>query len=263
MTTIVPSLVYTDGQVLDVEKHNDNVYTTALNQGIMSTANGGLDATNLDSAFKVESEHLQIEEVAVARQDGRNTTVDCFQSAFARTATATAENINESGAAANLFVPLPGASLRFYQPYDATCAHLSWSMFLNPFTVRTYTAGTDAGDEFTAMLSPLTGIVLKFDGAPIRHTRREVPITAWVTNATTAAVSDGEAHCCQWWDMSHLITTGLSKGYHDLQVCMYMEVLDHEKTTAINRAYKSYSTITRFFQRMTLGITNAKVVTFL
>lgn len=260
MPTITPSLVYIDGQKLDAEKHNENIYTTSLNEGIMSTANGGLDAANLDSTFKVESEHLQIEETAVARQDGRNTTVDCFQSAFGRANTDTADNLNESTATGSLFVPIPGASLRFYQPYDATCAHLSWSMFIDPFTVRTYVI---SGADFTGDETPLTGILMKLDGTAIRHTRRELPVTAWVNTASGNKIKDGEAHCCQWWDMTHLVTTGLSKGYHDLQICMYMEILNTNHTMTIGRAFSNYTTLTKIFQRVSFGVTNAKVVTFL
>jgi len=155
--------------------------------------------------------------------------------------------------------------LRFYQPYDATCAHLSWSMFLNPCTLRTYNVDESPtpGPDFTSMESPLTGLIMKFDGAPLRHTRRELPVTAWVRNTTTNPIRDGEAHCCQWWDMSHLITGGLSKGYHDLQVCMYMEVLSFSKTTGVLRAYENFDTITKYFQRVSFGVTNAKAVTFL
>jgi hypothetical protein len=263
MPTITPSLVYIDGQKLDVEKHNENVYSTGLSEGIMSTANGGLDASNLHSTFKVESEHLQIEETAVARQDGRNTTVDCFQSAFARAPTDTTTSMNSVLTKESFFAPIPGASIRFYQPYDASFAHLSWSMFINPFTVRKYSGNPASASSITTTAEPMTGLAMRFDGEIIDHTRRNITITAWAETSVRNAVDDGEAKCGQWWDMTHLVT-GLSAGYHDLQLGLYMEILDAEMSYGVSRAWAASTTYSsKLFQRVSFGVTNAKVVTFL
>jgi hypothetical protein len=63
--------------------------------------------------------------------------------------------------------------------------------------------------------------------------------------------------------MTHLVT-GLSAGYHDLQLGLYMEILDAEMSYGVSRAWATSTTyLSKLFQRVSFGVTNAKVVTFL
>ena len=266
MGTITPSLTYVDGQTLDAEKHNENIYDNTVGKGIMSEANGGLELDNLHPDFKVEGEHLQIEQTSLARQGSNQTSIDCFQSAFGR---APADTYTVATAPSDLFVAIPGCSIRFYQPYDASCAFFSWSLFVDPYNYREFGTDGAGGQTVDTNTDPLMMIAAKLDGTLLNHTRRQLTQTVW--GGPTAGVAgkyyaNGEAKCSQWWDMTHMIppTEGLSKGYHDLQICLFMEIMDSQKAIKFYRSWlSSLEGTVRAFQRCAFGIRNAKVVTFL
>ena len=266
MGTITPSLTYVDGQTLDAERHNENIYDNTVGKGIMSEANGGLESDNLHADFKVESEHLQVEQTSLARQGSNQTSIDCFQSAFGR---APEDTYTTATAPSDLFVAIPGCSIRFYQPYDASCAFFSWSLFIDPYNYREFKPDSENGQSVTTVKDPLMCIAAKIDGTLIEHTRRKITQTVWgAGNAAVASkvYANGEAKCGQWWDMTHMIppAAGLSKGYHDLQICLFMEIMDSQKTVKFYRSWlNSVEGTVRAFQRCAFGIRNAKVVTFL
>ena len=98
MADINVSYVYSDGQILVPESHNENIYDGSLptSNGIMSTANGGLTSGNLVSTFQVRPEHIQTEQVAITRSEGTRTRVDCFADAFAKGEGAAARSVTDA-----------------------------------------------------------------------------------------------------------------------------------------------------------------------
>ena len=260
MPTITPSYEYTNNTTLDPDEHNKNIYTTSNNEGIMSTANGELDSANLDSTFTVQPEHIHPGQAFQSRQDSMRETVDCFQQAFAR---APSDIYNLGDAPASLWVPVPGCSLRFYQPYAASFGLLSWSFFVSGYIPVTGDTSTGSWVTDTATV---VGVALMLDGTILGHTKRNLPrIDGIRTQASINETLDStsEARGAQWFDQCHLVES-VSKGYHDVQLVMFMDIIND--VAADVRFYRNNDAVdasSRIFQRVSFGIRNAKVVTFL
>jgi hypothetical protein len=268
---IPTSYTYTDGSELDTDGHNTNVYSTdSSGEGIMSEANGGLDGANLDAGFKVYAEHIQPGEVTQAAQEAHRETVDCWQDVFARTPT---DVKNFATVGKLFFVPVPGCGIRFYQPYDASYALLSVSFFASHHrpVVGTNT-GSKAEPVFNLASSggtPGLGLVACLDTAIIDHTRRHLAFTNAIYDGGTGTLvgdcgATGEKRATPWYDLCHLMTGGLSKGYHDLQLYIYMEEIDADQGLNVTRAQAAVIEITaKFYQRCSFGVRSARVLSFL
>ena len=260
MPTISSSYTYVDNTTLEPDEHNKNVYTDSNNEGIMSTANGELDSANLSPTFKVQSEHVHPEEATLVRQDSMRETVDCFQQAFAR---APANTYNLGTVPATLWVPVPGCSLRFYQPYTASFGLLSWSFFVEGYIP--VVGSTSTGSWVTDTLT-VVGVALMLDGTVLTHTKRNLARTDGLrTEVGVDELPDGtaEARAAQWFDQCHLIES-VSKGYHDAQLVLFMDIIDETAADIrLTRNNESIDVNCRIFQRASFGIRNAKVVTFL
>ena len=85
MADITTSYTYNDGQTLDPDGHNSNIYdgSQPSPNGIMSTVNGGLSTENLDSKFAAHPAHIQTEQQSLTRQEGTRLRVDAFAEALA------------------------------------------------------------------------------------------------------------------------------------------------------------------------------------
>ncbi len=64
MATIAPATTYPTGTTLDVANHNENVYSLTSGRGLISEANGGLNASNLAPGFPVPSSRDMSEDAA-------------------------------------------------------------------------------------------------------------------------------------------------------------------------------------------------------
>ena len=259
MPTISSSYTYVDNTTLEPDEHNKNVYTDSNNEGIMSTANGELDSANLSPTFKVQPEHVHPEEATLMRQDSMRETIDCFQNAFAR---APADTYYLHTAPNSVWVPVPGCSLRFYQPYAASFGLLSWSFFVEGYIPIT---GTVPATTWSTSSAPVVGVAGFLDGSPIIHSRRNLPRTdALITDSDPCLVdTSAESRACLWFDQCHLIES-VSKGYHDFQLMLYMDIVDATAADVqFERNVETLEVSSRIFQRASFGIRNAKVVTFL
>lgn len=259
MPTITPSYEYTNNTTLDPDEHNKNIYTTSNNEGIMSTANGELDSANLSPVFTVQPEHIHPEETSILRQDSMQETVDCFQNAFARSPV---DTYSLSTAPTSLWVPVPGCSVRFYQPYAASYGLLSWSFFASGYIP---VVGEVSGSTWTTQDAPVVGVAGFLDGSPILHSRRNLPRTdGFVLNGSPSyADTSAESRASLWFDQCHLIES-VSKGYHDFQLMLFMDIIDASASEVrFERNAESVDAACQIFQRVSFGIRNAKVVTFL
>ena len=287
--TINPSLIYLDNQTLDTDKHNKNVYTDANGFGIMSEANGGLNNTNLSTTFEVSAEHVQPEQVALRRLESMQRTIDCFDDAFAR-ADSESYTLNQAIAQADtdakhLWIPIPGAGLRFYQPYNATMALLQWSIFFEAFRVNA-TDTKDLDSATTAYHEMALGV--RYDDSLLKHTVRKIAPSMWHTFSGDSKSVPAEKYmlppgrACEYWDQAHMVDNTsangrITKGFHDMQLCIYMErvraeyflryfkvrrngiALDGTAGTGTSKRYQQFGV----HQRCTFGIRNARVVSIL
>lgn len=228
MPTIIPTLTYIDGNVLNAEDHNRNVYDTTPGRGIMSTANGALDTGNLAAGFKVRSEHIMPQTLVRTNQEFSLEPIDCFEQAFAANVDPTTYTYNT--APSRLWVPVPGCSLRFYLPRQATCL-LRLGFFCHPFKISYRAKGADP----TADRSFDCAIGIKIDGVLVDATKRPLPSTArYATQAPNTSTGDiddvadteySQRRTATWYDM-HLVRPSLGAGVHDIQLVMYMESID-------------------------------------
>jgi hypothetical protein len=262
MPTITPSYTYTDNTTLDVDGHNQNVYTTSNNEGLMSTANGELDSGNLAPTFLVQAEHVHPEQSVVMRQESMRESIDCFQQAFARSPAGTYANIKV--APASLWVPIPGCAIRFYQPYAASFGLLSWSFFTSAYIPS---VGTVSGGSFTPSTATIAGVALMLDGTILEHTKRNLSRVDGLDTGVSANQTldgNGESRASKWFDQSHLIES-VSKGYHSCQLVLFMDIMSaRARDIHLSRNNETIEDITcQIFQRVSFGIRNVKVVTFL
>ena len=229
------ALTYTDNQVLNTESHNKNVYDADGNTGIMSESNGGLGTNNLDSNFVAHAEHVFPETVAFGRQEGMTDPIQCFSDKYGSRLTDTATII--AGTKYEGFIkPIPGCGIRVYLPYNASAVLWQWSYFVNPQMLLAVpgVGNTDANSDAV----PFNGFVaLKRDGILLESTIRGLPPGVMYHNHSDSGVSlnmdeltrpgfhSRTARASMWRDMHYLDTDAsyLTKGWHDIQLCMHLE----------------------------------------
>jgi|2_EtaG_2_1085320.scaffolds.fasta_scaffold02580_4 hypothetical protein len=245
--TIIKDLDYTNGNTLSVDSHNENVYSTTLDHGIMSTANG--DLTDLSSSFKCSKEHVWPGEVFRGHQDFQYDTAHYFSNTI-------------SDAASEEFVPVVGCALRVYMPYDVTFALWQWSFHLSAFVPQIdqlYDTGEDRVEPLVKMRSTL-------NGATLEHTVRAAPLSAYLLNEPTNV--DRESHhfehyMARPYDMAHMATS-VSAGWHELQVQVFLEnFADDFESIAMDDSADGFTRTQLINSRASFGIRNARVLTVL
>tara|TARA_R110000851_G_scaffold307657_1_gene466302 strand:+ start:222 stop:968 length:747 start_codon:yes stop_codon:yes gene_type:complete len=247
--TINKSLEYVDGTVLDVDGHNENIYhATGLDHGLMSTANGRLAQSNLNSDFAFGPEHVWPGEVFRGQQDFQTETVDYFGDAHS-------DQSYES------YVNVAGAALRVYFPYTVSMALWQCSVFIS-----FYLPAIDVFDETSTFQSHVDGDIyvhLVLDGTPIPATRRKLPRSAY---AATISGADGvyvyEHYLARPLDFSWM-QTGQAQGWHDLQLRVYVENYSQNLSIQMPNG-EAFANLTQtIFSRASFGIRNARVLTIL
>jgi hypothetical protein len=228
---------YTNGNVLVPDSHNRNIASTvASGEGLLSGPNGGIDASCLAPGFEITSESVQAEECVVARKEDASEALDFMDNAFSDTGD-------------RRYISIPGAGIRF-PVYFSSVTLLQWSLFVSPFRAIRYT-------EQGAQILPEVTLKMFLDGSPIQHTRRVLPVTAFINSANTF-IYTFEKRSCLFYDMAHLAS--LTAGWHSLQVRLYMEV--GSITNSLARSINSGSKTSTYFikNRVTVGIRNARVL---
>lgn len=269
---------YVNGLTLDTLGHNQNIYTPDNGVGIMSEANGGIGTTNLHSTFQVSDEHVWPREVCRGQQEFLVDTVDYFSDAFSDISE------NSSAFSAGDFRPIIGGSVRIYVPYDVSLALWEWSFFFSPFKIFTEA-------DMAALRSRNFDMSIKarLDGSALQHTQRAIPQSVLLgisgssgnrkvedrpaTAATeTFETTRREPAVSMQWDMNHM-ETNVSAGWHSLDLMIYMSPvidrsLDENEGILIAKVkrkvgQKSATFNHKFYQRLTFGIRNARVLTIL
>jgi hypothetical protein len=287
MADITTSYVYNDGQTLNPDGHNQNIYDAEYpaSNGIMSTVNGGLDAINLDSQFAVYPEHIQMEQQSISAQEGTRVRVDAFADAFATgqgsgeygvltTNTDSAKGPITEPAPLSKWFPVPGCGIRVYVPYDVSVALWQWSFFFHPARLSMVSQDSTAASDECINLKEVCeiGLAAMLDGALVEHSRRQTKVFAVSKEAevfggflTSGSAKGGRT--AEWWDMAHM-ETDVSAGWHDIQLMIYMERFArenyiHDLTLIRNGEYLSYESAVSLGGRATFGIRNARVLTLL
>jgi hypothetical protein len=280
---ITLAYLYPDGTVLDPAGHNNNVHSkdTTVRSGLMSTANGFLTTDNLVSGFTVRKHHVMHEETAIARMES-----------MIPTSTTYADGVAEEDARDNSddqWFTLPGCSLRWYQPYDASVAVANWSFFTSHNRWKGLFTDRD-GDGHTA--TPGLRLRCVVDGTVIAVSRRQMTRNHVHPVSPGSSISpgrdlftgkdggsepggnpgfvDSEAHSALHWDQHYVDTSSLPlKGYHEIsvQARMTLDVADTVKTKAAgSTTYGDKFQVVGFFKlfnHISLGIRNARVLTLL
>ena len=224
------ALTYTDNQKLDTDGHNKNVYDADNNTGIMSESNGGLGASNLDTDFVAHAEHIFPETIALGRQESMTDAVQCFSDVFGSRLSDTT-TVTSSSAHRKLIKPISGCGIRVYFPYDASAVLWQWSFFVNPQMWMCLAGRTDSSDpEYVPDITFNAFTAIKRDGVLLESTIRGLPPSIFYearahTSPDTGYITSRVARASMWRDMHYLDTnsTYLTKGWHDIQLCLHIE----------------------------------------
>ena len=257
--TVTTPYSYVNGQVLDPDGHNGNVYSTTPGQGVVSEINGGLNTFTSD--FKIQKEHVWPEQATRARQESALESIDVFSDAFSETGD-------------TIYRAVAGCAVRMYLPYASTLSLWQWSVFVHPFHVLPVTDNNEGQPPSVTSVSSNIFIRARLNGTNLDHTKRPLPTTAVYTRTNTPAytMDAQESRFSLQFDMSHL-QEDVSAGWHDLSLTMYMEPLfdgeDENRalyTSPVNRLIGPLSSTSfghTFYQRASFGIRNARVLTLL
>ena len=266
MTTIIPSLTYSDGTILDTEAHNKNIYTVETpDQGIASVANGGIDNNNMDpSGLTLSPEHIQTEQGVRTRQEFMLESIDCFQDRFGTSDTHTVP----ATAPGDYWKNVPGCGIRFFLPYTATVL-LQWSFFISPYRVMRFDESYVDGDDTIRGVKTKEAkmfVAARYDSQLLRHTERGVPFAGFFgrpspsTDPRITRSRNGPPNKrCVYWDMSHLVQ-GAPAGWHELNLAVYMEKLTASESYQWSSIAGEVTSTTYFMQRLSFGVRSARVL---
>lgn len=254
MPKVIPPYGYPDGTVLSTHDHNTNIWGTE-GKGLMQTIDGNLDVNNFSEKFRIQADHVMPEQAAIGRQEWDQFETTVF-------ADGVGVNTGEDTDQSNRF-NIPGCSIRFYQPYNASLALLQWSFFISQTKWNIVRLGKIRD------LTPAMWFKAQFDGVDLDHTYRELPKSMTLDAGTGDGRSiNSEAHTALWFDMSHVVVGGLGQGWHELRIQMLMEnAVDDDQTFKRDMTFR-FGRSTReaeyyTFQKAAFGIRNARVLTML
>jgi len=217
MPALVTPYTPSDGDVLDPDQWNDNIYDPSVAaRGILSKPNGGLDADNLAGGFLVQAEHVQPGELWRAKLAHSLEPIDYYDNGIA------VDNEVDATSPAT-FVPVFGAACRIYVPYRSLVLW-QWSLFLHPFRVLFDDIRGGTGNRW------LNGfIVVNIGGDIVTHTRRRLTFSVNMQNTGLSDIytvfDRREDLACQHYGMHHaeLVTTA---GYRGMSVRLFLERSD-------------------------------------
>lgn len=202
MATITPQTTYTDGTALDIANHNANVFSVTPGRGVMSEPNGGLEQANLVTGFTVRAEHIMSEEAVLARAESLVVPMDIYSNGFG------VINDQETN-----YVAVAGLCQRAYIPFDISALVWEWSFFIAAFR--------PAIGIQDITVRPNLDMRVFIDGVEYTSMRRPVPISVDLLSGTSTFF-DFEQVAANWYDFA-LLQEGVTKGFHELAVKLFME----------------------------------------
>ena len=257
--------------------------------GLMSAANGRLSMGNLGrSNLLITSDHIMPEQAVLSRMEGLRETSVYFTNGI---------GVRAAGGSDDNWITIPGASLRWYQPYATTVSLMHWDVFFSynnwrgvyrDVTHSTNRKGYKTKIEFRCTL----------DGDYIGYSKRRLgenffhPVSPGAFQ-NTDAIGPGlekygeleldeatgqptggnpkylfpEAHSAVPFSLHH--AAALSKGFHEINIqvkmyqiggsAVYLQNIGDEKRTGPVKG-RGYFELTA---KVAMGIRNARVISFL
>ena len=267
--TLADSSIYTDGKNLSTWKHNYNIYhKQTQDRGVYTKLNGGLHAGD----FRPEGTdgstfgrpQIWPGLLVDARTESSLTPLEFFSTA----GSVGSSNGNEG------YTPIPGTSIRFYQPYDCKLALFDFTTYMSPFRPyyvddRMYYGEGDDGvyDNADTMHTWTFWTRLVIDGQAYGSSYMRVPLSAAVSpserfagHEEAGSVQNHEYLQGYCWTQ-HVQKANLEKGWHHAQLEHRMATGGSSVYVAMKRGKKELDTSLRYYQRLFAGIRNVRVLT--
>lgn len=205
MAIIVSATTYPDGLPLSVVDHNENVYSTSNDKGVLSVPNGGLDITNLSPSFIAQDEHVMSEEAVIARSEGTVTPIDIYSNALGAT------DLDDKN-----FVPIGGLCQRVYAPFDCAAALWQWSYFIS--ASRFF----ERDEEYVLSSKLMFQLRVYVDGQEYPAYRRRFTPSLSKSTAGGSDIKNYEAICAVYNDLA-IVAPEMTKGFHNIAVKLFMQ----------------------------------------
>tara|TARA_R100000152_G_C6767795_1_gene193099 strand:- start:265 stop:1236 length:972 start_codon:yes stop_codon:yes gene_type:complete len=299
MAKITDMYMY-DGDLLEVNEHNKNVFAHTPTRSIMGAANGNISSENFNAVFdgtihrtsddaKIKAHHVQPGETHITDQAHGMETLDLWNKAFGRSEGG--QNIAASARHDELahYAAIPGCSTRIYLPYDCAAVMFQWSFHYS--VARTWGLEEhlpEDEDDDTVVLrlnsrSPIIAHRAFYNGNPITATYRNFPQTYFyrdhedeeedsdgVTVRKHGSQVSTESRNARQTDF-HYMATNVKKGWHELSARIKMDpstrILDEGVYLKTAREGQKKTARYRYSpsylnNRITFGIRNARAIAF-
>jgi hypothetical protein len=148
-----------DGDTLDPDGLNANLYSTTPSISLYETANGHIELANFAAGFKVKSYHIQPGETGLGGFAGKLFSSDYYQDAYGQY---------------EEYKPVAGCCITFRQRYDASIAQF----FASAFATVWRQPGPPTADRVWSA-PPDVQIRMFFNGTAVDESKRRLPKTVF------------------------------------------------------------------------------------
>lgn len=250
MPAITPHYTVPSSGIFDIDAWNRTLYHPTADDSF-EVKNGRLDNNNLHASFLAQPQHIRKGQAFDAVSVGAGEPLDYHDDPEVN-----AENWN---------ITIPGAAFTWYQKWDASVAVISFQAF---FSMWRWTIPAETLD------SPDIETALFVDGELVAHTRRKMPLTMTVIDATDGAFTKRvfmiqEHYNTRLRSQAHTITD-LAKGWHSVALKARVQrgatTLRYEASQYIAGVFTDNNMPTMYYElhnRLTCGVRNMTVLTAL
>lgn len=254
--------VFSDGQVSDADKVSDNIYKPGVSYSSLENINGHLDRLNVPAAssseyWQIDGEIVQKGTFSGSSMIGATANMDFFlephfqdtfrKNVFGPDLLVDSNNViltidgNTPFADDDDFVPVPGANISFYLPYDCSLVLFTWNVQFENDGDRGFTLGT-GGDNPQLEPNGLYGDQLSLSRTWLRfyiddewvegqeritHPTKTKPWknTATIPDSRFLPGTRGLGSGGRYWNGHHAASTSnntqLTKGWHTAGIRIY------------------------------------------
>ena len=266
--------VQIDSSPLNVGDLNAAFYSKTPGEGLYSEPNGGVElqsSRNGDASFLIKQEHIQPEQIIKSRFDGMWHTRDNMSDVSGYT------TVDDNDVEVAKYQSLPGCALRVYVPFTATA--LRWNLSFFWYAAK-WLGMYQQQESYLTQATRIRTFVF-VDGLNVPHLERDYPMTWFKRSWESYASSSGgnnenpwstEAEQASAMNLSYL-QTDVDIGFHEVYLGFYVKpLLDNDGNVVnfwrdkITTTQRSTSLLgsknTLMFQRLSIGVSSARVVAF-